>query len=60
MVPLIINPIYSLYIGFLSDISPLKGVFGGLKQLGYHPKGTTIFPYDSFREGKVDTSNTGC
>ena len=44
MVPLIINPIYSLYIGFLSGISPLKGVLGGLKQLGYHPKGTTIFP----------------
>ena len=44
MVPLIINPIYSLYIGFLSGTSPLKGVFGGLKQLGYHPKGTTIFP----------------
>ena len=44
MVPLIINPIYSLYTGYLSGISPLKGVLGGLKELGYHPKGTTIFP----------------
>ena len=40
----VINPIYSLYSGYLSSISPLKGVLRGLKQLGYHPKGTTIFP----------------
>ena len=25
MVPLIINPIYTLYSGYLLDISPLKG-----------------------------------
>ena len=44
MVPLIINPIYTLYSGYLLGISPFKGLLGGLKQLGYHPKGTTIFP----------------
>ncbi len=48
MVPLIINPIYTLYSDYsksLLDISPLKGLLGGVKQLGaLHPKGTTIFP----------------
>ena len=34
MVPLIINPIYTLYSGYLLGISPFKG----LQQLGYHPK----------------------
>ena len=30
MVPLIINPIYTLYSGYLLDISPFKGLLGGL------------------------------
>ena len=30
MVPLIINPIYTLYSGYLLGISPFKGLFGGL------------------------------
>ena len=38
MVPLKINPIYTLYSGYLLDISPFKGLLGGLKQLGYHQK----------------------
>ena len=33
MVPLIINPMYTLYSGYLLGISPFRG---------YHPKGTTI------------------
>jgi len=37
MVPLIINPIYTLYSGYLLGIPPSKGLLGGLKQLGYHP-----------------------
>ena len=41
MVPLTINPIYTLYSGYLLSISLLKGFFGGLKQLP--PKGTSIF-----------------
>ena len=40
MVALIINPIYTLYSGYLLGIRALWGV----KQLGYHPKGTSIFP----------------
>ena len=46
MVPLIINPIYTLYSGYWLGISPFKGLFGGVKQLGaLHPKGfPTIFP----------------
>ena len=48
MVPVIINPIYTLYSGYLywvyHGISPFKGLLGGVKQLGYHLKGTTIFP----------------
>ena len=43
-VPLIINPIYTLYSGYLLGISPFKGLLGGLKQRGYHPKGTSSFP----------------
>ena len=42
--PLIINPIYTLYSGYILGISPFKGLLGVVKQLGYHPKGTTIFP----------------
>ena len=38
MVPLIINPIYTFYSGYLLGISPFKGLLGGLKQLGYHPR----------------------
>ena len=30
MVPLIINPIYTLYSGYLLGISPFKGLLGGL------------------------------
>ncbi len=45
MVPLIINPIYTLYSGYLlGPISPFKGLLGELKQLGYHPRATIIFP----------------
>ena len=47
MVPLIINPIYTLYTGYLMvfiGYIPLKGLLGGVKQLGYHLKGTSIFP----------------
>ena len=43
IVPLIINPIYTLYSGYLLGISPFKGLLGGLNR-GYHPKGTSIFP----------------
>ena len=42
MVPLIFNPIYTLYSGYLLGISPMKGLLGGLK--GYHPNCTSIFP----------------
>ena len=28
----------------LGPISPFKGLQQGVKQLGYHPKGTSIFP----------------
>ena len=47
MVPLIINPIYTLYSGYLLGISryiPFERAPWGVKQLGYHLKGTTIFP----------------
>ena len=30
MVPLIINPIYTLYSGYLLGMSPFKGLLGGL------------------------------
>ena len=45
MVPLIINPRYILYSGYLLGIYPFTftGLLGGVKQLGYHPKGTTSF-----------------
>ena len=43
MVPLIINPIYTLYSGYLLGISQFKGLLWGVKQLGNHPKGTKIF-----------------
>ena len=43
MVRLIINPIYTLYSGYLLGISQLRGLLG-VKQLGNHPKGTRIFP----------------
>ncbi len=29
-----------VFIGYI----PFKGLLGGVKQLGYHPKGTSIFP----------------
>ncbi len=41
--PLIINPIYTLYSGYLLGISPFKGLLGGLKQLGYHPRVPAFF-----------------
>ena len=45
MVPLIFNPIiYTFYSGYLLGISHFKGLLGVVKQLGYRPKGTTIFP----------------
>ena len=44
MVPLIINPIYTLYSGYILVISPFKGLLGGLNSLGNHLKGTRIFP----------------
>ena len=40
--PLVINPIYTLYSGYLLGISPFKGLFAGLKQLGYHPRVPTF------------------
>ena len=46
MVPLITNPIYTIYSGYLwgiYGISPFKELLARVKQLGYHPKGTTIF-----------------
>lgn len=47
MVPLIVNPIYTLYNGYLLrlGISPVSAPWK-VKQLGYHRKGTSIFPYD--------------
>ncbi len=44
MVPLVINPMYTLYSRYLLGIFPFKGLLGGFKQQGYHPKGTSIFP----------------
>ena len=41
MVPLTINPIYTLYSGYLLGIPPSKGLLGGVKQLGYQH-----FPHD--------------
>ena len=47
MVPLRINPIYTLYSGYLLGIYTvyplLKGSNRGVKQLGYHPKGPPAF-----------------
>ena len=43
MVALIINPHIHLIWVFILGMS-LKGLLGGAKQLGYHLKGTTIFP----------------
>ena len=51
MVPLRINPIYTLYSGYLLGISLFQGLLG---ELGYHPKGTTIFPM------KGDVVYSGC
>ena len=46
--PLIINPIYTLYRGYLLGPNPLlKGSDRGVKQLGaLHPKGPPPFSYD--------------
>ena len=38
MLPLTINPIYTLCRGYLLGISPFKGLLGWLTQLGYHPR----------------------
>ena len=46
MVPLIINPIYTLHSGYLLGISPFKGLLGGLKQLGYHSRVPQHFLYE--------------
>ena len=43
MLPLMINPIYTLCSRYLLGISPFKGPWG-VKQLGYHPKDTSLFP----------------
>ena len=48
MVPLIINPIYTLYNGYLLGISPSIGLLGGLKQLGYHPRVPAFSLWHSF------------
>ena len=45
MVPIIINPIYTLYSGYLLVISPLKGLLGGLNSLGTIPRVPEIFPW---------------
>ena len=44
MVPLTINPIYTFYSGYLLGLNPLLKGSLGVKQLGYHLKGTIIFP----------------
>ena len=36
-----IHLVYGIYWVY---ISPFKGLLGGVKQLGYHPKGIFIFP----------------
>lgn len=42
--PLIINPVYTQYIVGIYEVCHLfKGLLAGGKQLGYHPKGATIF-----------------
>ena len=43
---------YSVFVGYINIyiyvcISPLKGLLGGLKQLGYQPRGPHHFPYDT-------------
>ena len=44
--PWIINPIYTLYNGYLWGIYHFKGLLSGVvEQLGYHPKDTTQSPY---------------
>ena len=51
--PLIINPIYTLYSGYLLGISQFKRACWGAKQLGaLHPMGTRIFPMNGFHVGK--------
>ena len=47
MVPLIINPIYTLYtlIEGIYWVYPKQSFILGVKQLGYHPKGTSLFPW---------------
>ena len=52
MGPLIINPIYTLYSGYLLGISPFKGLCGGLKQLGPHPR-VPAFSLWVLRQNKV-------
>ena len=63
MVPLIINPIYTLYseyfFMYLLGIPPLKGSNRGVEQLGYHAKGfPSIFPMKEqpghFRASQLD------
>ena len=47
--PLIINPICTLYSGYILGISPFKGLLGVVKQLGYRvplSQGYHHFPYD--------------
>ena len=47
MVPLIINSIYTLYSGYLLGFIGyiiFKRAPWGVKQLGYHPNSTTMFP----------------
>ena len=46
MVPLIVDPIYTLYSWYLLGVFPFKGLQQGVEQLGaLHPKGfPTILP----------------
>ena len=42
--PFFINPINTPYIVGISHCKGCKGLLGGVEHLGYHPKGTMIFP----------------
>ena len=45
-----------VFIGYI--ISPFTGLLRGVKQLGYHPKGTTIFPMRGFGESNILTCSS--
>ena len=48
MVPFMINPIYTLYTGYLLGISPFQKLLAGVKQLGSHPQHYHNFPYEHY------------